>query len=52
MAFLQSVIMGAGLAFGLGGLIAGTNVVSTWVTGSALTTMVVEKTGLPSGGPL
>lgn len=50
--FVRSMIMGAGLAFTLGGLIAGTNILSTWVTGQPLTTMIVNKTGLPAGGPL
>lgn len=50
MAFLNSMVMGAGIAFTLGGLIAGTNILSTWITGSPLTTMIQDKTGLPSGG--
>ena len=50
MAFLPSMIYGAGLAFTLGGLIAGTNILSTWVTGQPLTTMITDKTGLPPVG--
>jgi len=50
MAFLNSMVMGAGIAFTLGGLIAGTNILSTWITGAPLTTMIQDKTGLPSGG--
>jgi len=52
MAFLNTMFMGAGIAFTLGGLIAGTNVLSTWITGQPLTTMITDKTGLPQGGPL
>ena len=50
MAFLNSMVMGAGIAFTLGGLIAGTNIASIWVTGQPLTTIIQDKTGLPSGG--
>jgi hypothetical protein len=50
MAFLNSMVMGAGIAFTLGGLIAGTNILSSWITGQPLTTMISDKTGLPSGG--
>jgi|TARA_R100001086_G_scaffold94167_1_gene46840 hypothetical protein len=50
MAFLNSMVMGAGIAFTLGGLIAGTNILSSWITGQPLTTMIQDKTGLPSGG--
>jgi len=42
--------VGAGIAFTLGGLIAGTNIVSTWLTGEQLTTMISSKTGLNTGG--
>ncbi len=50
MAFLNSMVMGAGIAFTLGGLIAGTNILSSWITGQPLTTMIQDRTGLPSGG--
>ena len=50
--FLRSRVIGAGLAFSLGGLIAGTNILSTWITGQPLTTMITDKTGLPSAGVL
>ena len=50
MGFVNSMMIGAGIAFTLGGLIAGTNILSTWVTGQPLTTMITDKTGLPSGG--
>tara|TARA_R100000734_G_scaffold14488_1_gene10673 strand:+ start:686 stop:826 length:141 start_codon:yes stop_codon:yes gene_type:complete len=46
------MFMGAGIAFTLGGLIAGTNILSMWVSGQKLTTFVTNTTGLPQGGPL
>jgi len=51
MAFIREMLIGAGIAFTLGGLIAGTNILSTWVTGTPLTTIITDKTGLPTGGP-
>jgi len=48
--FVQNMVMGAGIAFSIGGLVAGTNVLWTWFTGSGLSTMIENKTGLPAGG--